>query len=83
MVSPNNFVQNAKTFAIKKMISDLLKEKYSGHDDVITRICHSLITESDNSAFVKLLSDVYEAGHFYCAKEYNKQLTKMGIKINH
>lgn len=76
-----SLAQNPKTYALKKFMAQLLEHKYGPHDDIISRMTASLITDADMANFGKLISDIYEVGYMKAVAEYKDQLAKLGIKV--
>ena len=80
----NNWMQymaNPRGFAIKKFMFEVLREKYSDHEQLIERVSHGLTTDKDFDAFGKLVAVIYESGYLKAVNDYKGQLTKMGLKV--
>ncbi len=58
-----------------------LNYRYEKNKDVIERIGHSLVTESDFKNFMALTVDLYESGFMRAANEYQDKLSLAGIKV--
>lgn len=76
------YMTNPTLFTLRKWLSDLIKEKYQKHDNIVERISASLITNSDVSDFGLLITDIYETAYRKAVSDYKDQFEKMGVKIN-
>ena len=72
---------NPKSYALRKMMYDFLKERYGRNDEIIQRLASALQTEADVQAFVRLMMDVYETGFMKAVEEQQSQLGKLGLKV--
>lgn len=72
---------NQRIPAIKKMMFEFLKERYSKNDQIIERLAGVLQTDRDTQEFIKLMIDVYEAGYMKSVEDHRDQLTKAGIQV--
>lgn len=72
---------NPKSYAIRKMMFEFLKERYGRHDQIVERLSSSLTTEGDVQAFMKLIIDVYEKGYMQSVDDHREQLAKVGLKV--
>ena len=73
---------NPTLFTLRKWLSELIKEKYQKHDNIVERISASLVTNSDVSEFGLLITDIYETAYRKAVTDYKDQFEKMGVKIN-
>lgn len=76
-----NMMANPKSYAIRKMMFDFLKERYGRNDQIIERLATALQTEGDVQSFVKLMMDVYETGYMKAVDDHREQLQKAGIQV--
>jgi hypothetical protein len=72
---------NQQTYALKKYAFDMLKERYPSNEDILTRLCSSLVTDNDMQDFAKLMVDFYEAGFMRCMEENKSALEAVGYKM--
>lgn len=77
----NNFLQNPKAVAIKKVIFELLQNSYGEFDDIISRLTTALITDKDATSFLSLLNKLYELGYLKAINDYKEQLKKLNLNI--
>lgn len=76
------YMSNPTLFMLRKWLSDILKEKYQKHDNIVERISASLVTASDVSEFSSLVTEIYETALRKSVADYKEQFEKMGVKIN-
>lgn len=79
----NNFMKyasNPKAFTLKKWLTDILKDEYLKHDQIVERISHALITDKDLKDFGDFVSILYQTGYMKAVNEYKSKLEEMGIK---
>jgi dsRNA-specific ribonuclease len=76
------YLQNPKGLILKKFMAQVLIQKYSSYDDLLTRVGVSLITEKDLNLFAKMVNDIYELGYIKAVGDYKEQLTKLGVQVN-
>jgi hypothetical protein len=72
---------NQHAFALKKYSFEMLKERYPDNEEILTRLCSSLVTESDMQAFAKLMVDLYECGFMRCLDENKSAMEAVGYKM--
>jgi energy-converting hydrogenase A subunit M len=75
------YAMNPKAFTLRKWLSELLKEQYTPHDDVIERIATSLATDKDLEDFGKFIMKIYECAYLRAVKDYKEQAEKLGLKV--
>jgi len=73
-------LQNPHLNPLKKYIFDILKNKYSQNDDIVTRIALDLKVEDDMKAFAQLIFDAYQAGFEESFSQYKEHLKSKGYK---
>ena len=73
---------NPYAYAIKKYLSDVLKEYYPQDDSIIDRLAKSIITEKDLTDFNKLIVNLYTVGFAEAAKQNKELFEKLGYKIS-
>ena len=71
---------NSKSYAIKKYMAEILKEKYPQNENIIERISNCLTTEKDAQEFGILVGNIYEAAYKKAVGDYKEQLAKLGIE---
>jgi hypothetical protein len=76
------FMSNPKSHYIKKSMFELLKERYTKHEDIVERISVSLLTDKDMTAFLQLSLELYEIGYLRSVEDHREQLEKIGIKVS-
>ena len=76
-----NLINNTKTTAIRKTMYEFLKERYPANDPIVERLAHSLQTEGDIKAFMKLIVDVYEMAYTKAVEDHREQLAKAGLTV--
>lgn len=62
-------------------MSQFLTHRYDRNKDIIERIGHTLVTETDFKNFMALAVDLYESGFMRAVDEYQGKLANMGIKV--
>lgn len=75
------YMQNPKSFVVRKWLNDILKEDYSSHDIIAERLSSSLVTQKDLDDFGKLIGAVYYKGYKKAFEEYQKEISKLGLNI--
>ena len=55
-------LSNPLSWGIKKYMFEMLQERYSRNEDIITRVSDNIMSEKDSQAFGQLIVDVYEKG---------------------
>ena len=75
-------MSNPKSFTLKKWFSDILKEEYTIHDEIIERISTSMLTDKDVEKLGKLITNVYEIAYKKAVNDYRAEFEKLGVKIN-
>ena len=81
MSNPFGNVPNPRILAIRRLVAQLLGNKYGQYDEVLQRSMHHLVTEADLMSFAKMVGEVYEAGYLKAVGDYRTQLAKMGINV--
>lgn len=62
---------------------EVLQERYADNQNIIHRISHYLVTESDIREFTKLVADLYESAYGRALRDYHTQLeATTGIRLN-
>lgn len=75
-----NYLGGYKNNHIKKVLFDVLQEKYNNNEQIIERVNVSLLTDMDMHQFVKLINDVYCCGYSKAVNDHKEQLEKLGLK---
>ena len=68
--------------AIKKLMFQLLEERYKKHEDTIERAAAAVVTDKDYEAFAKMMVDVYEKAYLSAVKQHKEILEAQGLKAN-
>ncbi len=79
MASWLDVMANPKGHALKRVMFQLLQERYTRNEPIVDRLGSALMTESDYQGFMKLLTDVYEAGYMKSVADHSEQLKKAGL----
>ena len=77
-----NMLTNQHSYAIKKYTHELIKDRYPQHEELLTRVCSSLVTENDVEGFAKLMADLYECGFLKAMEESRDALEAAGYKMS-
>ena len=64
---------------IKKVMFELIKEKYYKNEQIIDRLGTMLANESDMKSFFTLVTDVYETAYMKSVQDHKEQLTQLGL----
>lgn len=75
-----NYVQNPKSYTVKKWLSELLKEKSVKYDGLSERICVG-VTNEDMEKLGKLFAELFEGGYLKAIGEYKSELERLGMKV--
>lgn len=73
---------NPLSWGIKKYMFELLKERYSRNEDIITRVSDNITSEKDYEAFGKLAFDIYEKGFQEAIDQQKEQFEKLGLSVD-
>lgn len=77
-----DLLQNPRGLALKRLVWQILENKYAPYDDLMNRAAFFLVTEGDINLFSKMIADVYEVGYLKAVADYKEQLSKLGIQVN-
>ena len=66
---------------MRSYMNQFLGVQYGRNQDIVERVGHYLVTESDFKNFMSLIVDVYESGFMRAVDDYRTKLAKMGIKV--
>jgi hypothetical protein len=72
---------NIMKVAIQRFMSDILKDKYNDHQEIIDRISHYLVTEADVKKFGAMVADIYQLGFTQATSDYTKKLSEQGFNF--
>ena len=75
-----DYIQNPKSYVLKKYIHDLLKDRYGRHLPILERLSHYLVTENDIKEFGQLAVDLYETAYMKAVEDHKEALAKAGFK---
>lgn len=78
----NPFSQNPQSFAVKKYLSEILKDRYGKNADCVERLAAGVSTRADYESLGTLVADIYEAGFLRAVDQYKEQLAKVGMRVN-
>ena len=79
MASWFDMMANPRAHALKRVMFQLLQERYMRNEQVIDRLGTSMMNEADFQGFMKMLTDVYEAGYMKSVADHSEQLKKAGL----
>lgn len=74
-----DYFSNVRGHYIKKVLFDVLKERYANNEQIIERLGVTLMTERDIQDFMKLIGDVYELAYMKAVDDHREQLQKAGF----
>ena len=74
-------LMNPRKHAIRKWLSEILKDRYTKHDSLVDRIGHHLVTNKDMEDFTKLVADLFEVGYLKCLNDYKDKLKVHGLNV--
>lgn len=77
-----NMMMNPKVHNLKKVLFEILKERYAQNETIIERVGYSLVTDSDMKEFMTLVSSIYEVAYLKCVSDHREQLKKAGLVAN-
>lgn len=75
------YMRSPHSFAVKKYLAEMLKERYVKHDSYITRLTSTMNTGEDVEGFSKFIADVFEAGFMKAYNDYREELKKLGYGL--
>jgi len=76
-----HYFANPKVNSLKKVIFEVLKERYAQNEPIVDRIGHAMVTQEDMDRFLKLVTDIYEVAYFKAVSDHRKQLEKLGLDV--
>ena len=79
MPSWMDMMMNPKIHHVKKVMFEVLKERYGRNENIIERITSAMVTESDMESFFKLVTDIYEIAYLKSVADHKEQLEKLGL----
>lgn len=79
MASWMDYFSNPRGHYLKKTMFDILQERYAHNEPLLERLSVALQTESDLTAFFKLIGDVYEIAYLKSVNDHKEQLQKAGL----
>lgn len=79
MASWMDYFSNPRGHYLKKTMFEVLKERYAQNEQIIERMGVTLLTESDLTAFVKMVGDIYEMAYLKAVNDHREQLQKAGL----
>lgn len=72
---------NPYQMALLKYMYGILQHRYVNNANIISRISHYLVTESDLREFSTLMQDVFETAYAKALQDYHTQLKAGGIDV--
>ena len=75
------YIRSPHSFAVKKYLVEMLKERYTKHDPYISRLASTMNTDEDVKGFSAFIADVYEAGFMKAYSDYREELKKLGYGL--
>jgi len=79
MASWMDYMSNPRGHYLKKTMFEVLQERYAQNEQIIERMGVTLLTESDLTAFMKLVGDIYEMAYLKAVNDHREQLQKAGL----
>ena len=76
-----HYFANPRVNSLKKVMFDVLKERFAQNEQIVDRIGHSLVTQEDMNQFLKLVTDVYEVAYLKAVNDHRGQLEKLGLEV--
>jgi hypothetical protein len=70
---------NPRSQQIKKVMYEILKERYGNNEQIIERISTCLTTDYDMQSFFKIVTDIYEKAYMKAVNDHKDQLKKLGL----
>lgn len=77
-----NYFNNMQSNYFKKIMFDVLKERYQKNESIVERLGVTLVTESDLNSFLKMVGDIYESAYMKAVDDHKEQLQKAGLVAN-
>jgi hypothetical protein len=74
------YLQNPRSHHVKKFIHEILHERYFRHEQLLERVSHYLVTDSDVEQFSKFVSDIYETAYLKAIDDHKEALARHGLK---
>lgn len=74
-----DYMNNPRGHYLKKTMFEILKERYSQNEQIIERLSSALTNETDLTAFIKMMADVYETAYMKAVNDHKDQLQKLGL----
>jgi hypothetical protein len=72
---------NPRKQAVRKWLIEMLREKYTKHDNLVERMSHYLVTEKDMDEFTRFVADLFEMGYLKCLNDYKAKLKELGLNV--
>ena len=71
--------------AVKKQLTSILKKDAQKFEEIIERICTTIITQKDAQELINMSITLYRLGFDSATEQYQKQAWKLGydIKVEH
>lgn len=79
MASWMDYMSNPRGHYLKKTMFEVLQERYAQNEQIIERMGVTLLTESDLTAFMKMVGDIYEMAYLKAVNDHREQLQKAGL----
>jgi len=79
MASWMDYMSNPRGHYLKKTMFEVLQERYAQNEQIIERMGVTLLTESDLTAFMKMVADIYEMAYLKAVSDHKEQLQKAGL----
>ncbi len=73
--------QNIYADGIKKLLFEVLKQKYSEHELTIDRMANNINNPKDYELIGKLLVAIYETAYMKAVEEHREVLSKYGMNV--
>lgn len=69
-------------FAGKKLLFEVLKDRYGKHEDIIDRITDVIHSEKDYKLLGQLIVDIYEKGFLNAVEQHRSVMEQQGLSVN-
>lgn len=76
-----SYFSNPKINSLKKVMFEVLRERFAHNEQIVERIGHALTTQEDMNQFLKLVTDVYEIAYLKAVSDHRAQLEKAGFEV--
>jgi len=68
-------------YVVKKYVFDILQERYSAYEEVLSRVTYHMTTEKDVREFCQMVADSYSKGYEKAVQDYKVKLRELGYEV--